>query len=440
MKKRFNILFLITILACECAAQTLSTFSDNNGLVELSYLKNGQEVHRSVEFSEQTKFTLPIWKEGLLVEKKITGDSKADFHNGESDSLFYFSTQVIGWHAKSWTSVKYRGNLRIVFYLDKRDSLFYNFEYQNGHWAGEYPVPKSDEPVPTITPLSINPNYKPDTADWHVNDHCFIYDNDMWHMFGIISPNPGVKASGPFNYLGHAVSDNLTSANWKTAAPPFYDSLSEGSVLWAPHVVKSNGLYYIFYCAGGKPESFAIALRTSPDLKTWSERKILFREGYQARDPMVLWLEDEKIWVMYYCSTERDHGGHHVVAYRTSSDLKHWIKKQIAYRDIHTGTDYGNTESPFVVKRGKYYYLFTGPRPYDYPTKELPNHLHPGYVGTDVFRSLSFNHFENSDFVVHLPLHAVEVVRDNDLRWYVSSAGEIQGGLFITSLNWNDNE
>jgi arabinan endo-1,5-alpha-L-arabinosidase len=441
MKKQCRFLLLLCLLCDAGFSQQINAGSKTPGTVEIYYKKHGKIFHQTVNFPDEKKFALPIFSRAVAIQNRIIKSLYTEgFYNGKTDSLFYYGKQVIGWQAKSWTSIQYRGNLKAVIYFDDRDSLFYNFEYQQGFWSGEYPVPDGRNAVLNMLPLPAKPNYKPDTADWHVNDHCFIYNNGEWNMFGIISPNPGVKASGPFNYLGHGVSGSLTSTNWKTAPPPFYDSVTEGSVLWAPHVVKFNDIFYMFYCAGGKPEQFAIALRTSSDLKNWSEKRILFREGYQARDPMVLWLEDQKKWVIYYCSTEYNYGGHHVVAYKTTTDLSHWSEKKIAYKDIHTGTDYGNTESPFVVKHGKYYYLFTGPRPYDYPTAVLPNHLHPGYVGTDVYRSGDFNHFENAGFIVHLPLHAAEVIRDNDGKWYISSAGEIQGGLFITSLFWNDKE
>jgi beta-fructofuranosidase len=102
---------------------------------------------------------------------------------------------------------------------------------------------------------------------------------------------------------------------------------------------------------------------------------------------MVLYVDEIGQWVIYYCATEYPSGGNHVVVCRTSPDLINWSARQIVYSDLHTGTDYGPTESPFVVQRGNYYYLFIGPRPYDYPSESVPNWEHPGYSGTDVFMS-----------------------------------------------------
>ena len=115
-----------------------------------------------------------------------------------------------------------------------------------------------------------------------------------------------------------------------------------------------------------------------------------------------------------------------------------WGGRQIVYRDLHTGTGYGPTESPFVVRRGDYYYLFIGPRPYDHPTATVENWEHPGYVGTDVFRSESWNQWTNADFVGWVDAHAPEIILDDDGQYYISHCGILQGGLYIRKMTWND--
>jgi hypothetical protein len=151
-----------------------------------------------------------------------------------------------------------------------------------------------------------------------------------------------------------------------------------------------------------------------------------------------MWLEEEQCWIMYYTATSISTGGYFVVAYRTSEDLYNWSSRYIAYYDYHWGNSYGNTESPFVVNRGNYYYLFVGPRPYDLPTEDLESWEHPGYVGTDVYRSTSWNQWTNADYVGHIEAHAPEVIQDLNGDWYISHAGVLQGGLFITPFYWLD--
>jgi arabinan endo-1,5-alpha-L-arabinosidase len=245
----------------------------------------------------------------------------------------------------------------------------------------------------------------------------------------------------------------LIPGPWVTAEAPFE---SDGEhVLWAPHVIfrEHESKYYMFYCSGAKDRSpgvdpytqpFSISLRTSKDLKSWSPRVQLqpdpFEDGYQARDPMILWNSTISVWVMYYTSTERPgtghDAGHHIVAYRTSGDLTRWSNRGIAYTDLHVGSDYGPTESPFVVQRGDDYYLFIGPRPYDRNFPGGNNWKHPGYAGTDVFRSKHWNSWTNADYVGHIDAHALEVVKDVDGAWYVSHSGIFHEGLFLARLDW----
>jgi hypothetical protein len=195
----------------------------------------------------------------------------------------------------------------------------------------------------------------------------------------------------------------------------------------------------MFYCGGGPDlDSYEICLRTSTDLEEWTNYQVLFQDGIQARDPMVLWIEEEQKWVMYYTATLDPAGGYYVVAYRTSDDLVNWSGRQIAYTDYHSGTTYGNTESPFVVRRGDWFYLFTGPRPYDQPTDALPNWEHPGYVGTDVYRSESWDHWENADYAGHIAAHAPEIIDDQEGGWKISHCGILQGGLYIQTFEWHD--
>ncbi len=66
---------------------------------------------------------------------------------------------------------------------------------------------------------------------------------------------------------------------------------------------------------------------------------------------------------MYYTANSNPGGGNHIVAYRTSKDLVNWDERKVAFTDPTMGTFGGPTESPFVVRRGKFYYLFNSRGP-----------------------------------------------------------------------------
>ncbi|MFI5538364.1 glycosyl hydrolase family 32 [Nocardia sp. NPDC051900] len=256
---------------------------------------------------------------------------------------------------------------------------------------------------------------------WYINDHTFVRDAaGRWHLFGITHPEP----ADPFDEIefAHATADRLHGSWTKHASALRVDRDYGETHLWAPYVLGAHGRYHMFYAAGGADRTAAaMNLATSPDLFHWtrSAEGPLFRDGYDARDPMVVRVGEQ--WVMYYCATSAPAGGHHVVAYRTSADLLHWGDRHIAYTDPAKGTEAGNTESPYVLRYGGWWYLFIGPRPH--------------YVGTDVFRSDNPFHFRIGDKVGHIAAHAAEVV-DEDGRWWITSAGWGQGGVHLAPLGF----
>ena len=281
----------------------------------------------------------------------------------------------------------------------------------------------------------------PAKAPWHVNDHGFVRGPDgSWHAFGIAWPDPGVKPEPPRGFLEHIAAPSLDAASWTRLAPVMELRADRGeTVMWAPHVVEHDGTYHLFVCTGGPDLSrWGITRATSRDLKTWERAGDgpVFRDGFQARDPMVFRVAGENLWALYYTATEEPAGGRHVVAYRTSRDLLSWSDRQIAYRDVHRGTDFGPTESPFVVARSGRYYLFLGPRPYDPPSAERPNYRHPGYDGTDILVSDDWRRWDDSGLAGHVPAHAAEVIDAGDGSWRVSHCGIGRGGLYLARLRW----
>lgn len=266
---------------------------------------------------------------------------------------------------------------------------------------------------------------------WYINDHCFIRGADgTWHLFGITHAEPPAPLEE--EQLAHATAQQLTQQPW--AKQPYaltakWDQWKE-TVLWAPYVIEHDDLYYMFYTAGGKDHSeYKIYLATSSDLKHWTRhpKNPMVVDGYDARDPFIL--RHNGKWIMYYTATSDPDGGYHVVAYRMSENLIDWGPRHIAYKDTMKGTYGGPTESPTVVRRGEYYYLFIGP---------TGGYKYGDYVGTDVYRSQSPFHWDAQNKVGHIEAHAAEIVRDEDGTWYISHAGWGQGGVYLARLYWED--
>ncbi|ADI13019.1 Glycosyl hydrolase family 32 domain-containing protein [Streptomyces bingchenggensis BCW-1] len=258
----------------------------------------------------------------------------------------------------------------------------------------------------------------------YLNDHTLVQVQDRWHLFSIVG------ASAPRGESPDSAAEiAFTHASAPTPYGPWTAHVDALTVdlsyfgeehLWAPHVVEAGGRYWMFYAAGGEAGA-AINLATSTDLFTWTREPSgpLFR-GLAARDPMVVRIGGE--WVMYYTELSKP-GGRHVVAHRRSDDLLHWSEPGIVFTDASTDTTVSVTESPFVVERDDWYYLFIGPR--------------GGYEGTDVLASRDPFHFDLDGYAGHVPGHAVEVVADGG-NWYVSAAGWFRQGLYMAPLHWRD--
>ncbi|WP_222623399.1 glycosyl hydrolase family 32 [Streptomyces armeniacus] len=261
----------------------------------------------------------------------------------------------------------------------------------------------------------------------YLNDHSVIKGPDgTWHMFGITgdqaAPGTAPDSAGEDSFA-HATAPDLNGP-WTTRDSVLTVDPDYGEDhLWAPHVIEHDGTYYMYYSGGGGDRDASINLATSKDLYNWTREPsgTLFRDGWVARDPMVVRVDDH--WVMYYTATTTPDGGNHTVAYRTSKDLVHWGERHTAFTDLTTKDNSAPvTESPFVVERNGWWYLFIGPRG-------------DGYVGTDVYRSKDPTRFELAGYAGHFPAHAPELVEDGG-RWWATHTGWFQRGLHLAPLHW----
>ncbi len=360
-------------------------------------------------------------------------------------------------------------NFRLVFAL----SILITCAMHKNTVAAESPIIQVGE-FERIYDPSVGEDEK-----WWINDHTFVMGDDgTWHLIGITREQPdnpsvelmlddvrvaalsaegkqalldemaevgrkmqeavarGEKPVSPLGegeeiHFAHATSANLTQRPWakQPFALTYAPDLGETHI-WAPHIVKNGDTYYMYFNGGGeKDDQNLMQLATTTDLKTWMRHpeNPMLVDGFHARDPMVLKVGDK--WIMYYTANSDPKGGNHIVAYATSADLIHWEGRGTAFTDPTAGTYGGPTESPFVVRRGPYYYLLLSVRKGSPPG---------GYAFSEVFRSTDPLHWDLDDKVGEIKTHAGEFIRDRDGKWYVSHCGWYQGGVYLAPLVWND--
>ena len=258
---------------------------------------------------------------------------------------------------------------------------------------------------------------------WYINDHTFVRSEDgLWHLFGITHREPAAAQDEKF--FAHATASDLYGP-WKKQ--PFVmqvDPKIGETVVWAPFVFRHDGLYWMYYCAGGKEHTkYHIHLATSPNLFQWTRHAAnpMIVDGYDARDPMVFRHGNE--WILYYAATSAPTGGYHTVKAAISRDLVHWSGTTEVFRSAEKGTYGGPTESPFVVEHKGKYYLFV-----------CTNH---DYNETAVYESDSPLRWNLNNVVGKFVAHASEVIHTEQDKWYLSRAGWGQGGVYLTELFWN---
>lgn len=257
---------------------------------------------------------------------------------------------------------------------------------------------------------------------WYINDHTLIRAADgRWHVFGIWHPEPAAPLDETM-FL-HASAGDLKGAEWTVHDPVLHARTELGEThVWAPHVIHHDGRYWMFYAGGTEDHTaYRMILATSEDVFTWiPHEQILFEDGFDARDPMVL--HDGERWLMYYTCNSAPEGGFHQVGVRTSEDLLSWSEPAVAYRSTVSGTYGGPTESPFVVPTDGGWILFVC------ESTQYDRTL--AYFSTDPLR------FEDSAQIdVELDEHCAEIVADpGDGRTWITGGGWGRGGLSIREL------
>lgn len=313
-----------------------------------------------------------------------------------------------------------------IKFLSLLAAMLITFPYVYGQQK-PYLIPEISGPFVHI----FNPNdtRKEGDSAWYTNDHTFIKGTDgTWHAYGIIHHlpiNPWAE-----NRFFHISASSIKQAKWEDHGYGMTAEPGVERVIWAPHVIREKGAYYMFYNIGNLQKNAPnyaswgqLCLATSNDLLSWKrhDRNPLFSDPGHARDSYIMKYKGK--YYYYYCRVFNEVDLRSVVAVRTGPDMLHWSGPHIAHVQPYKVDWGGDAESPFVIHKFGLFYLFICKAMSEYNT-------------TAVYWSRDPENFPIENLVCTLPVHAAEIIYDEKEGWFISNTGWDKKGLFLAPLRW----
>ncbi len=270
-----------------------------------------------------------------------------------------------------------------------------------------------------------------------LSDFLLIHDTvSRWHCIGIGGQNHvqdsffhaiGDDILKPFTYTERVFSNgdkNLEITDWMWAPFGIYTDKADKAYMYYHHQTKSRQSQMRMLVSADSLLEKWVPLNNSE----LEDGCIAFSDNTCCRDACVFFDDVIRKYIMYYASTG--------ICMRTSEDLIKWSEPKVV---MGVPDGYQAAESPFVVKRFGYYYLFVSG--YDY-----------GRVA--VYSSKTYDDFGNpvNDILGELNGHAPEIVSVDNVDYIACAAiNAIDGkdtykggspaqhnisGVYIQELKW----
>lgn len=214
-------------------------------------------------------------------------------------------------------------------------------------------------------------------SPYRAKDFAFLKRDGVYHLI-YIRNNVNLTAAQTEKDFGHAVSTDLF--HWTQLAPPLAVSATgwDNDHVWAPWIVESDGLYWMFYTGVTLNATYKGTQRTgiavSEDLETWtrlnrpifaatvvpwawwkpSSAEPAFRDPFVMRDPA-----NPTGWLMYYTATPASDTASTLIGVaRSEGDLEAWEDLKPLWITHRSYTFNQLTESPHVFEHDSLWYLF----------------------------------------------------------------------------------
>ncbi|MCB0669635.1 MAG: hypothetical protein KDC80_27610 [Saprospiraceae bacterium] len=269
---------------------------------------------------------------------------------------------------------------------------------------------------PDLGELTSEDQQPVDFGIWQAND-------GTWQVWSCIRKT---KEPGKTRLFHGWEGNNLIDKNWTAKGIMMRGDTTlgeEAGGMQAPYVIKMDGKYKMFYGDWNR-----ICLAESIDGKKFNRKIVngspaLFgdRKETNTRDAMVI--HTGEFWICYYVAHPDNDGA---IYARTSKDLKSWSESKIVSYGGHVGKGkLWQAECPFVVKMENQYYLFRTER-YGQDNKtniyRSPNPLDFGYdddryfVGSIPVAAPEIFQYENQWYIACL-LPSLDGIRLGRLNW-----------------------
>lgn len=189
-------------------------------------------------------------------------------------------------------------------------------------------------------------------GDLGVHDPVLIKAGSTYYVYSTGNLLQG-KASGDRITWRNTGSVLNPGPTWFSAEAPG----NNGTDAWAPDISLRNGTFWLYYSVSsfGKNTS-AIGLAISPTLSnpTWTDKGVVIKSignnNYNCIDPNIFTDDDGKVWLSFGSFWS----GIKIVELDPATGKPRSVNPQVTAIAQYVA----GIEAPFIIKRGKYYYLF----------------------------------------------------------------------------------